>query len=176
MSKIVLLVDISLREQEYNLFSGSGTLNILGKDYIGSGLIVSVSDAQETEEPIPRSMTISLAGADATLRAAALMDDYQAQPVTLSLATVDVDANGLAIATSNRIIFQGFVSHATIEDDHSSGTSTIAYALTTTLADHRGIPQTIYSSSSQAEIDASDTAFDRLPYLVSQEIFWGRRA
>ena len=170
--KAVLIIDVSFGGTTYRVFSGRGILDIFGHTYIGAGLLISLSDVSEDPQPTPRRLTMTLSGADVTLRLASLKDNYQGREVRIRLVFIDVD-EGLIIAQKSFNVFSGLISHAVFSDDFEAGRGTISFHLTTRLADHRGIPQSVYSPASQKHILATDTSCDRLPTIALKEIRWG---
>ena len=172
MSTWVTTLTVYGRSQVWRFANGTGVITLGGEEYVGGGRVINIEAVGEPGEFVPRTFRISLNGVEAGLLGAALQDPVQGNRARMEVWRVNVTGAGVEEA-AHHVQYEGVISHAEIIHDHGAGTGTLSYVLTTETANHDNRPQAIYSNESQKLRDPEDTAFDRLPQLVDQELIWG---
>lgn len=90
-------------------WTGYGTIQIDGEDYIGSGRSINFSAVEEDVQISAKSMQILISGLPTSTLDFALAEDYQFRKATVHVGAI-LDDNSI----ESNIVFSGYMSHMNI--------------------------------------------------------------
>lgn len=163
-----LLFDFVFDEGEINLFTGRGTLSWNGKTYTGSGDLLKVDPAQETQRMEATNTTYLLA-ASPELVALARTAEYQGRPAVTWLALFD--AAGVMVDDPIRIA-SGKMDEMPIDTDPAAptiGLTAEGDLITLTKASERR-----YTHEDQQIDYPGDLFFEFVTQMQDKAIVWGK--
>ena len=166
---IFLFEGYFLTSQLY-LWTGIGELSWGGKIYQGAGELIGISQVKESGDLQAIGMTVSLAGMDETVIAAAFLELRQGQMCNVFIAPYSFSP-GVGMLANPYCFFQGRVDVPTIDD--SAVTATVSLALENRLVDFERGRVRFYDSLTQNTFFPGDKGFDYVAALQDQKIFWG---
>jgi len=166
---IFLLEGYFLNSQLY-LWTGLGQLAWGGKVYQGAGELLSLSQVKESGDLSAVGITVSLAGMDETVIAAAFNELRQGQLVKVYIAPYQFSPSPAMLAVPY-CFFQGRVDVPSIDD--SAETAVVSLQLENRLVDLERERVRFYDSLTQNVYFPGDKGFDYVAKLQDQKIFWG---
>lgn len=150
------------------LWSGVGSIVWDGRTFLGGGSLLGFSAIEETSEVRAAGFTGTLSGVPALDVHRALAGVRQGRPGTLWLALLN--AGGTVIG--DPVMLQsGRLDTATIDDDGTSATISIAYE--SRLVDLERARSRLYTPEDQRVDHPNDQGFDLVSRLQDMEILWG---
>tara|TARA_R100000278_G_scaffold115010_1_gene93735 strand:+ start:651 stop:1208 length:558 start_codon:yes stop_codon:yes gene_type:complete len=161
-------VELAFDEGTVRLWTGYGTIQVDGNDFLSGGDILGVSGITETADVAANGITITLSGLDTALVASALTEDYQGRACNLYVGVLS-DA-GAVIADPIKA-FSGRMDLMTVEDNGATAQITIT-------AEHRLIDLERsrvrrYTSQDQKLDFPDDRGLDFVAELQDKEVIWG---
>ena len=164
----VLLYYLDFSGGAIRAWTGFGDLVWNGDTYAGLGDVIGVGDVRETAEERNATLTLTLAGAPASLISLALNDDYQGRTATLWLGLMD----GADLVADPVQIFSGYMDVMSHED--AGETADFRLELTTKFAPMFRPNVRRWTREDQQTISGTDQGFDQVTALQDAEIVWGR--
>lgn len=150
------------------LWTGLGDKTIGGNTYTGAGSLLTVSDAEETNDLTVNGITLTLSGVTSDLVSKALAEPYQNRVCKVHFG-VEGDSNLIEV-------FSGTMDTMVIEDGPE--TATISLAVEHKLvALERPVVQRYTEESHKAisTANSSDTFFSFLADLQDKTVTWGKK-
>ena len=157
-------VELLFDNDAIRMWTGQGTLDIGGNDYIGVGNLLDISAIEETAELAVRGATITLSGVPSDLLSLALSEPYQGRVCNIYFGVVgELAANQ---------IFSGYMDQMNISD--GGETSTIELMIENRLIDLERARVARFTSGYQKSLYPDDLGLDFIEDLQDKDIVWGR--
>ncbi len=154
---------------DLRFWSGIGDKTYNSEIYTGSGDILSITPADETQQLKATNANFTLSGIPSSLISTALSEDYQGRFVNLWFAILD--SNGDIVADPF-LQFKGRMDVMAIQD--GGDTATITVSAESILVDLERPRVKRYTAEDQKLDNATDLFFDFVPGLAEKEITLGR--
>ena len=161
-------VELAFDEGTVRLWTGYGTIQVDGNDFLSGGDILGVSGITETADVAANGITITLSGLDASLVASALTEDYQGRACNLYVGVLS-DA-GAVIADPIKV-FAGRMDLMSVEDN--GATADITITAENRLIDLERSRVRRYTSEDQKLDFTDDRGLDFVAELQDKEVIWG---
>jgi len=161
-------VELDFDDGTIRLWTGYGTIQIDGNDYLSGGDILSLSEIRENGEVQANGVTIALSGLDTGLIASALTTAYQGRACNVYVGVLS-DA-GAVIADPIKI-FAGKMDLMTVEDNGSSCEITIGAE--GRMIDLERSRARRYTSEDQKIDYPDDLGLDFIAGLQDKQVVWG---
>lgn len=166
----ILLLDLNFSSPIY-FWSGHGTFEFTGNDYIGVGDLLNMSVAEETQDLGASGLTFELSGINGTgLLNKALTEDYQGNTVTLKLGALN--ENGTIVANPVTI-FAGTMDVMSLRETGDTATISLKVENKLQLLSRTKVRR--YTSEDQKADHANDKGFDYVAVIAEKDISWGAR-
>lgn len=184
-------VQMNLDTSTLRMWSGVGTKNINGSNFIGVGTLLGISSVEETAELYAAGATVSLSGVPSDMLSLALTQSYQGRrayiylgvltnPTSWILSDGDWNDGGIwmdaAYWTDSGVqasqVFSGYLDQMNI--DEQAETATIAVTIESKLIDLERVRVHNYTSATQKAIYPTDLGFDFVDSLQGKTYNWGR--
>ena len=184
-------VQLDLDTYTLRMWSGYGTKNINGSNFIGVGTLLGVSAVEETTELSAVGATLSLSGVPPDMLSLALNEQYQGRRAHVYLGVLTnpsswILVNGVWVnggvwddtaywADSGTVasqVFSGYLDQMTIDDQPEN--SVIAITIESKLIDLERVRVYNYSSATQKAQYPADLGFDFVDSLQEKTYNWGR--
>ena len=147
------------------LWSGHGTKTIAGEDHIGSGILLSVSDIEETAQLDARGVTLVMTSLDPSILSLALSEPYQGRPASISMGVM----SDFSEVTE---LFSGYMD--TMELDEGVDTCSVKMTIENKLIELERSKVHRYTSAYQKSRFPGDKGFDFVEDLQDKRVPWGR--
>jgi hypothetical protein len=186
-----IAVQMNLDESTLRMWSGYGTKNINGNDFIGVGTLLGVSAIEETAELYASGATVSLSGVPTDMLSLALSQSYQGRRAYVYLGVLSSYSSWILVEGSWRDggiwndsaswsesgtvasqVFSGYLDQMTI--DEQPETCTIAVTIESKLIDLERVRVYNYTSATQKAVYPNDLGFDYVDSLQGKTYNWGR--
>jgi hypothetical protein len=171
------------------LWTGLGDLVVSGTTYTGTGVLLDISEVEETVEIAARGATLTLSGIPSEVLALALTEPYQGRQCKIyfglfSKGTVlQEDGAFLLLEDGSKIvlelqelglteIFAGYMDQMNVQEGPE--TCDIELKVENKLVDLERARVRRYSSGYQKSVYPNDKGLDFVEDLQDKEIIWGR--
>ena len=175
------------------LWTGVGTLNVQGVDWIGAGTLLSISTIEETTETAARGADIGITGLPSEVLSLALSTPYQGRTCKIyfglfkAAKIIKEDSSFLLLEDGSKIyledlnsgfteIFCGYMDQMNLSED--SDTGTIQVSVENKLIDLERARVARYTAEYQRSRDiagaSTDAGFDFVVSMQDQKLAWGR--
>jgi hypothetical protein len=188
-------IKLNFDEAPIYLWTGVGTLNLDGVDYLGMGNILSMTDVDEGTDMSVRSATLVLQGVSAELIALALTTPYQGRFCTIYFGAINgfgpagsllteetsvksflLQENGFKIDLEGDVfytnVFEGYMD--TMDIDENITAPTISLTIVNKLVDLERARVARFTSAYQKSKYPQDKGLDYVESIQEQELIWGR--
>lgn len=165
----ILLVEAEFDSATTRMWSGIGTLDWNGHDWIGGGTLLNIDAVEESTEVRAIGTRVSLSGIPSELISLALQENYQGRTLTVYLGAFDSSGD---IITSPIIIFSGRMDIMTISEGGS--TATIDVTVENRLIDFERTRERRYTSEDQKIEYPNDKGLEFVSSIQDIEIVWGK--
>ena len=157
-------VELLFDNDAIRMWTGQGTLDIGGNDYIGVGNILDISAIEETAELAVKGATITLSGVSSEALSLALSEPYQGRVCNIYFGVVgELAANQL---------FSGYIDQMNIAD--GGDTTSINLMVENRLIDLERARVARFTSGYQKSLYPDDLGLDFIEDLQDKDIVWGR--
>jgi hypothetical protein len=167
----VLFAELDFDSGFVRAFSGIGTINWGGYDWVGTGIFGSIDGLEETSDLSKATVTFTLTGIPNDLLSVALNDDYQGRSAKVYVGFFDRTTYQL-VSTPFLYFFGKMDTARTKEGKEFSITITAENEMAAWSRPNVWR----YSDQEQQARFAGDTALRFMPHTVPKEIIWGRKA
>jgi hypothetical protein len=167
--KPVLFLKMQFNTGPIFVWSGIGTLNWNGQQWIGLGQLGTISAVEESSELAAVNVTFTLTGIPQDLIQDALNEVRQGNPVQLWFGTLGDDNNVLADPLQ---IFAGRMDTPTI--DEGAATSTISISVENRLIDLNRARERRYTNQDQQIDHPGDLGFQYVQFIQTWNGTWGK--
>ena len=163
----IILCEIDHPDGMFRAWSGIGTLDYDGEDWIGLGVLGTIAPVKATTALMIQEVVFSLSGIDA--QTLALLDGHvRNREATVWLACMD--ERGLVVADPwQLLVAQMDYQQFEASEDGTSRVSIIARSGFYTM--ERALNE-VWSPENQKLTYPDDTGFDKLPTLQNKELVW----
>lgn len=144
------------------IWSGIGTKTIGGNSYTGTGSLLTVTTAEESNDLSANGASITLSGIDSGIIALALTEPYQSR-----LCSIKIGSGSDVLE-----VFSGYMDVMTFDD--GGDTCTITLTVESRLITMDRAVSLRYTQESQAARYPTDTFFSYVADLADKSITWGR--
>lgn len=186
-----ILAELYFDSGTLRLWTGLGTLNWNGEEYIGGGNLVSISEIKEQQGLEANGMVATLSGVPSTIISLVLLENQRGRPFRLYLAAVQTpgtilqeggddilleDGSGsilleaAQLVTSPYRIFNGLMD--TIEIIDSAETATINVNVESIMIVGQRSKVSRYTPEDQKKTYSTDKGLDFIPSLQDKEVVW----
>jgi hypothetical protein len=165
----VMLLQAEFPSGTVYFWTGIGTLTYDGNDYTGAGNLISVSSIEETMGIEAKGAVFTLSGLNSSIISLALSEEYQNQPITAWMATLNSSG---ALINDPFIVFKGKMD--VLQIDESGETATLSMQCENRLIDLNRAKVRRYTPEDQNVLYPSDRGLDFVASLQEKEIAWGR--
>jgi hypothetical protein len=159
-------VDLEFDSGTLRLWTGVGSREINGNEYIGAGNFLQISEMQETAEIQAAGATLTLSGIPAELLSLALTEPYQQRPARIYFGLVGAEADMAEVFTAR-------MDQMTIEEGPES--SIIQLSIENVLVDLERPRVLRYTNNDQQSRFPGDRGFEFVETMQNREVFWGRQ-
>lgn len=164
----ILMVEMFFDSGTLRLWTGIGTINWAGNDFVGAGHLLGFSGVEETSDLSVSSTKFSLSGVPVSVLSMALTEDYQNRKVRCYFGTLD---NTGAVISDPYLLFSGKMD--VMESQDSGETCTVALNAESDLVDLTVIRSRQYTSEDQKSEFYDDLGLDFVATIEDTEINWG---
>lgn len=187
----ILMAEFLFDSATVGMFTGYGTLNWAGKEFLGGGEFINVSTIEETQDLVAKGAVFNLNGVDTSLISLALSENIKNRHVRLYLAASSVtsrvatedepgavlveDGDGYVVLENTLVdspyrLFSGLMD--IIEINESGSTCDITLSAENIL--YRGQRSKIlrYTQEEQKQRFPLDKGLDFIDRLQDREIVW----
>ena len=166
--KPFIAVEIVFEQSVSRAWSGHGTIQVDGSDYIGVGTFGSISAINETTENKAVGVELRLSGIPSDLISLSLGENYQGNPCSIYLGAL---TESHAVVVDPYKIFSGRIDTMNINEGDESATITVT-------AENRMIDMTRarvrrYTKEDQKGDFPNDKGLDYVASLQEKTITWG---
>lgn len=161
----LLAVELMFDTAPVRLWFGVGDITINGNVFTGSGLLLNVSQIEETGDIQAGNVDLMLSGVPTTLIAVALAEPYQGRRATIYFGTLRPT---VAVAE----VFTGFMDRMDIEEN--ADTCNISMSIENELVDLERVRVRRFTNNDQQSRFPGDRGLEFIEALQDKEIFWGR--
>lgn len=159
-------VDLEFDSGTLRLWTGVGSREINGNEYIGAGNFLQISEMQETAEIQAAGATLTLSGIPSELLSLALTEPYQQRPARIYFGLVGAEADMAEVFTAR-------MDQMTIEEGPES--SIIQLSIENVLVDLERPRVLRYTNNDQQSRFPGDRGFEFVETIQNREVFWGRQ-
>ncbi len=159
-------VDLEFDSGTLRLWTGVGSREINGNEYIGAGNFLQISEMQETAEIQAAGATLTLSGIPTELLSIALSEPYQQRPARIYFGLVGAEADMAEVFTAR-------MDQMTIEEGPES--SIIQLSIENVLVDLERPRVLRYTNNDQQSRFPGDRGFEFVETIQNREVFWGRQ-
>jgi len=168
----LLLVEAEFDSGPLRLWNGDGVLPALGDTWTGVGLLLSVSQIEETSEIRATGAQIGLSGIPSNMLSIVLAEDYQGRPARLYIGAFDV-ASG-AIVVDPLMIFSGTIDTMPISE--SGETAQVVASIESRMIRLEKASRRRYTAADQRLEYPDDTGLDHVVAIQDAQIVWGQKS
>lgn len=171
------------------LWTGVGTLNHEGQEWVGTGNLLDIETVEETTEIAVKGATLTLSGIPTEVISLALTEPYQGRVCNIyfgsfvsgkvlleSSSFIQLEDGSKIILEDNSTnfteIFSGYMDQMNILE--SADNSTVELKVENKLIDLERQRIARYTSSYQKSIYPNDKGLDFIEDLQDKEVLWGR--
>ena len=165
----ILLAEATFDSGALRIWNGNGDLTALGETWTGTGLMLSISPAEETAEIRATGISIVLSGIPSAIISIALGEDYQGRAARVYVGAFDASTG--AVITDPILAFQGQIDTMPIEE--SGDTATIVLTVESRLIQLEKASLRRYTAQDQKVEFPNDTGFDHVAAIQDVQIVWG---
>ena len=182
-------VELLFDDSPIRMWTGQGSLDIGGNDYVGVGNILDISAIEETAEMAVKGATITLSGVPSDLLSLALSEPYQGRVCNIYFGTFSTgkilqesgsfillqDGSKIileAMSTGFNQLFAGYMDQMNIAD--GGDTTTIELMVENRLIDLERARVARFTSGYQKSLYPDDLGLDFVEDLQDKDIVWGR--
>jgi hypothetical protein len=161
----LLAIELMFDTSPVRFWFGVGDITINGNVYTGSGLLLNISQIEETGDVQAGNVDLMLSGVPTTLIAVALSEPYQGRRATIYFGSLRPT---IAVAE----VFTGFMDRMDI--DESPETCRISMSIENELVDLERVRVRRFTNNDQQSRFPGDRGLEFIEALQDKEIFWGR--
>ena len=166
------LVEIEMDAATHYLTDYYRKLTFGGNIYSPAGQYLGFTGIEEVIRMENNQVTISLSGVDQNFTSVFLGQDFIDR--TTRISRVWIDTGGNIVADDRRVLFEGRIDQPIIQDDPSSGTTTIALSCSSHWIDFERINIRRYSHEEQQFRYSGDKGLEFVSE-IPLELIWGRK-
>lgn len=164
-------VELLFTNGPLRMWTGAGTLNHAGHDWVGTGNLLDISSIEETAEMAVKGATLTLSGVPSEVLSLALTEPYQGRVANIYFGTLT--DNDLTTAGNNfNQLFSGYMDQMNIDD--GGETSTIELKVENRLVDLERARVSRYTKFYQQSVYPDDDGFNFVEDLQTRKVPWGR--
>lgn len=152
------------------LWSGVGSRTFSSNVYLGGGELLSIDNAEETNDMASSSLTLSLAGQQGSIVSLALQEPFQNRFARLHFGVFLDDSYSTYSMTE---LTSGYMDRMPIQD--SQDKVVISVVVENRLNELNKAPGHRYTQESQQARFAGDNIFSALTDLIDKDVPWGRK-
>lgn len=149
-------------------WGGIGDLAIFGETYLGTGTLLRLEPAVETDDLRAEGARYVLTGVDPAIVSIALQETYTGRPATLFIGGLGSDGKAIADPTE---ISSGRMDIMNISVDGE--TATVELTVESELAAFERAPNRRYTPEDQKIDFPNDKGLDFIPKLQDTDLVWG---
>lgn len=183
------LAELYFDSDTLRIWSGVGTLSWNGKDFIGGGNLVAISDIEENQGLEARGIVATLGGVPSNLVGTALAENARGRPFRLYLAVVDsrgkvlvedgdnvlTEDGGLVLVENELLdnpyrIFSGLMDTMDIVDTGELSTISVTVESIMIVGQRNKVSR--YTNEEQKKRFPSDRGLEFINQLQDKEIVW----
>lgn len=185
-----LLAELYLDGVTVRMWTGVGTIEYQGEQFLGGGNFIGVSPIKETEDLIAQGVVVSLNGIPSSLIAAALSENVRGRPFRMYLGSVvsrravaTEDEPGVVLCEDTGFIllenqfidepyriFSGLMDYMEFVD--SGDTATIRLSVENALIIGQRNKISRYTPEEQRRLYPGDAGLDLINQLQDKEVVW----
>lgn len=165
----LILVEAEFDSGTVRMWNGNATLSALGVDWVGTGLLLSSSQVEETSEIRAAGVQIGLSGIPSSMLSIVLAEDYQGRPGRMYLGAFNV-ATGALIADP-LLVFEGRIDTMPISE--SGETAQVVASLESRLIRLEKAARRRYTAADQRFDYPDDAGLDFVSAIQDVQIVWG---
>jgi hypothetical protein len=166
----IFLVAIDTAGGWFRMWTGYGTLNWNGYNWLGAGLLGSISPIEETSNVEAKGIVFGLSGVPSEVVAIALSEIKQNKRAEVYFAALDTD--NLNFVGEPYLTFVGYTDIPIIDDDAKD--ISISLSAENRLIDLGRSRTRRFTPEDQKKDYPNDKGFDFVAGLVDKEITWGQ--
>ncbi len=163
-----VFIDLLLDSGETNIWTGIGSVNVDGKDYLSLAGFDSAFSIQEGVEVEDLAADLRIAGQQAEFLAISLNEPAQGREASVWIGALDSDGN----VVEREKVFAGIIRNMPIRQSVEAQDISIEVESSLTFRNNGAVLRC--STADQRLIDAEDTLFDFLPGLEASDLRFGR--
>ena len=182
-------IELLFDDSPLRLWTGQGTLTFDGQEWTGTGVLLTVSNIEETAEISARGATLTLSGVNSEIISLALQEPYQGRVCNIyfgmfargNLLQESGDflllESGEKILLENRetgltSIFSGYMDQLNIEE--GPDTSTVEMRVENRLIDLERQRTRRYTNADQKNRFPGDRGLEFVESIQDRKLVWGR--
>lgn len=150
------------------LWSGLGTFNWNGQNWLGVGTLGSVSPVQETENATATNIVMTLSGIPSDVLALVISEVRNGKRVRIWLGLLD---DNYSLLTDPVEMFGGHIDASEIDED--AETSSCSITVENAFVDFQRARPVPFTDQAQQAVFPGDLGFAFVPQLADIEISWG---
>lgn len=163
-----LAVKFEFESGDLNLWGGIGDITLFGETYIGTGDLLRLEPAGETDDLRAEGSTFTLSGVNSAIVSIALQEGYQGRPATLFIGALNADGTKVA---DPRPINKGRMDVMQITDQGE--TATVSLTVESELRAFERATSRRYTPEDQKIDFPNDLGLDFIPSLQDVDLVWG---
>lgn len=167
----VILVELDFSSGFVRVWNGIGTLPWNGKEWLGTGELMALSQIEETREIEAVGLTMTLSGVPSAMVSVAYGDFSQGRPAKVWLGALDLHSG--ALVSDPVAIFQGRMD--TISDSDDGAEAVITVTAESNLADLKRLRTRFLTDQDQQRVFPGDRSLRYLSSLQDRPVYWGAR-
>jgi len=165
----ILFMEGEFRSATVNYWTGVGTISWDGKDWTGTGELLTVGQFDETNDVQAQGTTINLCGVTMADIAEALGELQNFKPGTIWLALLAPDGS---IVGDPAVIFRGRLDTALVDDSDPTNPQ-LALSYESELIDLERPRTKLYTDGDQQALYPGDLGLQYVAALQDQTLVWG---
>lgn len=150
-------------------WTGFGDIEANGETWSGSGMIMGISESNESTDLSANGMTFTFSGLESSIVSVALLENYRGRIAKLYVGALD--ANNQPVSDMYQI-FSGRMDTMSIQEDGQTATLTIT--VENVLIDLERPRVRKYTNEEQLSRFPNDNSLEMVASLQEKDIAWGR--
>ena len=162
-------IELAFDSDTLRFWTGYGTIEANNEEWIGSGIVLTISTSSETTDLAANGINITLSGLDTSLVALALLENYRGRSAKLYIGALDAENQPVSDLYQ---VFAGRMDIMTIQEDGS--TATISISIENVLIDLERPRARKYTNEEQLARYSGDNSLENVAKLADKQISWGK--
>lgn len=165
---MVLAAEIAFDSGTTRVHTGTGTIEIDGKVFLGVGILGQIDTFKEQNSSSPTQVNLTLAGLDASMISIMLNENCVGKLASLYIGVLDDNF----ILTDADVVFRGKIRNTAVIGGEASA---INLTLSNIFEDWARAKNSRYTDQYQRKVNNDDRIFRYVSQMADRSIFWGSK-